>query len=59
MVLSAVNHCCSRGAEAVILGCTELPLAVSHAKDVPLIDPALALARALIRETSPQKLAPL
>ncbi len=59
MILSAVDHCCSRGAEAVILGCTELPLAVSHARDVPLIDPALALARALIRETSPQKLAPL
>ena len=59
MVLSAVDHCRSNGAEAVILGCTELPLAVSHSSDVPLIDPARALARALIRETSPQKLAPL
>ncbi|MXX97706.1 MAG: aspartate/glutamate racemase family protein [Rhodothermaceae bacterium] len=59
MVLSAVAHCRSRGAESVILGCTELPLAVSHAKDIPLIDPACALARALIRETSPQKLVPL
>ena len=59
MVLSAVDHCRSRGAESVILGCTELPLALSHAKDIPLIDPARALARALIRETSPQKLVPL
>ncbi len=59
MVRSAVDHCHSKGAEAVILGCTELPLAVSHVHDILLIDPACALARALIRETSPEKLAPL
>ncbi|MYD56253.1 MAG: aspartate/glutamate racemase family protein [Rhodothermaceae bacterium] len=59
MVLSAVHTCCDLGAEAVILGCTELPLAVPHMPDVTLIDPARALARALIRETSPHKLAPL
>ncbi len=59
MVLSAVHHCCELGAEAVILGCTELPLALPELTDVPLIDPARALARALIRESSPQKLAPL
>lgn len=59
MILSAVDHCRSKGVEAVILGCTELPLAVSHAEGIPLIDPARALARALIRETSPKKLAPL
>lgn len=59
MILSAVHHCYSRGAEAIILGCTELPLAVSHIDGIPLIDPARALARALIRETSPQRLAPL
>ena len=59
MVLDAIRHCCEKGAEAVIMGCTELPLAVSRAGDIPLIDPARALARALIRETSPEKLRPL
>lgn len=59
MVLSAVNHCKLKGAEAVILGCTELPLAVQSSLEVHLIDPARALARALIRETSPHKLRPL
>ena len=59
MLRSAVDHCRKRGAEAIILGCTELPLAVTDALDLPLIDPARALARALIRETAPQKLMPL
>ena len=46
------------GAEAVILGCTELPLAFgeSHEAGLPLIDPTLILARALIREANPAKL---
>ncbi len=59
MVHSAVHHCRERGADAVILGCTELPLALAEQEEIPLIDPARALARALIRETSPEKLAPL
>lgn len=59
LVHSAIDACYHKGAEAVILGCTELPLAVSSSAHVPLIDPARALARALIRETSPQKLRPL
>ncbi len=46
------------GAEAIILGCTELPLAVAEGtyRSVPYIDPMTALARALIRETAPEKL---
>ncbi len=46
-----------KGAEAVILGCTEIPLALPEEElfGVPLIDPMLALARALIREANPQK----
>ncbi|MCY4170247.1 MAG: amino acid racemase [Bacteroidetes bacterium] len=59
MVLDAIDHCHQKGAQAIILGCTELPLAVSNTKDVYLIDPARALARALIRETYPEKLNPL
>jgi aspartate racemase len=50
-----------RGARAIILGCTELPLALteSHFCGIPLVDPVLALARAMIREAAPSKLAPL
>ncbi|MCA9897131.1 MAG: aspartate/glutamate racemase family protein [Ardenticatenaceae bacterium] len=49
------------GAEAIILGCTELPLAFTAptAAGLPLIDPTRILARALIREANPAKLKPL
>jgi aspartate racemase len=49
------------GAQAVVLGCTELPLALTETAicAIPLIDPVLALARAMIREAAPAKLAPL
>ncbi len=61
LVLKAVRHLKERGAEAVILGCTELPLAVGEARyeGIPLIDSTRALARGLIRETYPEKLRPL
>ena len=57
-LLDAVAHLANRGAEAVILGCTELPLAIPERRlgDVALIDPTSALAHALIRETHPSKL---
>jgi len=46
-----------RGAKAVILGCTELPLAVQNLSfPVPLIDPGLILARRLIELAAPEKL---
>ena len=50
-----------RGAEAIILGCTELPIALPEPNigTVPLIDPTLVLARALIREVAEHKLKPL
>lgn len=49
------------GAAAVILACTELPLALGGTvyRGVPLVDPVLALARALVREAAPEKLKPL
>jgi len=49
-----------RGAKAIILGCTELPLAVDH-DDFPLqlIDPGLIVARRLITLSAPEKLKPL
>ncbi len=47
-----------RGAVAIILACTELPLALGGTQfgSIPLVDPMLSLARALIRETAPDKL---
>jgi aspartate racemase len=53
-----------RGAEAVILGCTELPLAVQSdcksvdGTSVAVIDPGLIAARALITLAAPEKLLP-
>jgi len=50
----------NQGAEAVILGCTELPPAFPEREygGISLIDPTLALARALIRAADPQRLKP-
>ncbi len=47
-----------KGAEAIVLGCTELPLAFGgeKMKGIPVVDPATATARALIRHISPEKL---
>ncbi|MEO0558187.1 MAG: amino acid racemase [Bacteroidota bacterium] len=54
----AIDHLVQNGAQAVILGCTELPLAIPDAmlSGVPLISSTRALARALIRATHPEKL---
>ena len=46
----AARRLTEQGAQAVIAGCTEIPLGLPEdAVDVPLIDPALILARALVR----------
>ena len=57
-VRSAIYHLRDLGAEAVILGCTELPLAIKdHQVDgMPILDPASIVAEILIRETFPEKL---
>ena len=49
------------GAEVVVLGCTEIPLAIldKQIDGVAIIDPTLILARALIRVVAPKKLQPL
>ena len=50
----AAKRLVDRGAQAVIAGCTEIPLGLAPAEvDVPLIDPAAVLARALIRRARP------
>lgn len=48
------------GAEVLILGCTEIPLALTAAAidGLPLVDPTRILARALIREFAPDALRP-
>jgi aspartate racemase len=50
-----------RGAEAVILGCTEIPIAFpeSTIEGMVAIDPTMVLARALIRNDTPHKLKPI
>jgi aspartate racemase len=48
-----------RGAQGVIMGCTEIPLAMRPlAMPVPLIDSTLILARALIEAADPSALLP-
>lgn len=60
-VEAAVRELAARGADAIILGCTELPLALpgTHLGGIPLINPARMLARALIRAVDPAKLRPM
>jgi aspartate racemase len=49
------------GAELLVPGCTEIPLALpgQEFEGVPLIDPVLALARGMIAAADPEKLRPL
>lgn len=52
------DYLINNGAEIIILGCTEIPLALpcKQYSNIPLIDPMVSLARALIREANPEKL---
>jgi aspartate racemase len=48
-----------RGAEVIVLGCTEIPFAFTGRESVaglPLIDPMVALARGMIRVADPTRL---
>jgi aspartate racemase len=60
-LLAAMRALQQKGAQAIILGCTEMPLAMTEStfEGLPIIDPTLILARALIREANPAKLKPL
>ncbi len=53
----AIDHLIARGAKVIIMACTEIPLAITEKSrnGVPLLDPARILARALLRETYPEK----
>ena len=54
----AIQHLQDRGAEAIILGCTELPLAVKETQidQTPILDPATIVVKKLIREIRPGRL---
>lgn len=47
------NHC-----DIIILGCTEIPLAIEEKeyKGIPIINPLLIMARAMIRKADASKL---
>lgn len=51
----------NQGAQAVILGCTEIPLAITEKEidNMIIIDPTIVLARALVQHSNPNKLKPL
>lgn len=51
-LLTGIAALQEQGAEAVVLGCTEMPLAVTEKQigNLPIIDATLVLARALVRE---------
>ncbi|MCX4767292.1 amino acid racemase [Streptomyces sp. NBC_01275] len=50
LLTRAAQRLTEQGAQAVIAGCTEIPLGLTvDAVDVPLIDPALVLAQVLVR----------
>ena len=59
-LLRTIDHLVEAGAQAVILGCTEIPLAIQERtlENIVLVDPTLVLARALIRTAAPSKLKP-
>jgi aspartate racemase len=50
LVREAATHLLERGAQAIIAGCTEIPLVLCEGDlSVPVIDPTWALARAAVR----------
>jgi len=59
-LLEGFSYLKERGAEAVILGCTEIPIAFpeKNIEGLVAIDPTTVLARALIQYDTPEKLKP-
>ena len=48
-LVTIIKHLLARGAEAIVLGCTELPMITEEIESpLPLIDPTLLLARAAV-----------
>ncbi|MFE9643346.1 aspartate/glutamate racemase family protein [Streptomyces sp. NPDC006365] len=58
LLTRAAQRLTEQGAQAVIAGCTEIPLGLPiDAVDVPLIDPALVLAQTLVRRATTESTA--
>ncbi|MEZ4947478.1 MAG: amino acid racemase [Cyclobacteriaceae bacterium] len=59
-LMEGFSFCKQQGAQAVILGCTEIPLAISEDEidGMIIIDPTAVLARALIQFVDSNKLKP-
>jgi aspartate racemase len=56
-IIYEIYRLADRGAQGVILGCTELPLAVDPGDfSLPILDPGLLAARRLISLAAPEKL---
>ena len=60
VLMEGVRSLEKQGAQAIILGCTEIPIGIPERKigEIYCIDPGLILARALIREFCSEKLLP-
>lgn len=58
ILLTAVKTHADNGVNAILLGCTEIPLAITEKElyGIPIVDATLALARELVREAAPEKL---
>ncbi len=56
----SITSLIKKGAEIIVLGCTELPLLFSGSSynGIPVVDSSLVMARALIKAHSPEKLKP-
>jgi aspartate racemase len=56
-LLAVVRMLISEGAQAIVLGCTEIPLAIKEKAidDVPIIDSNNVLAKAIVREAKKER----
>ena len=52
MLMKTVNSLINRGAKAIVLGCTEIPLAIRETKEnnIPLVNSIDSLVKAVIKE---------
>ena len=60
-LLQGISFLKEQGAQAVIMGCTEIPLAITEPQvhNIVIVDPTNILARALVYKLNPNKLKPL
>ena len=61
MFCDVMNDLIMEGCEAIILGCTEIPLAIEEKeyKGIPILKPSWILARSLISEVDDSVLSPI